>query len=228
MPEGKEPGRVCLFGCRGLARWQLRGKWDPVDVRLLPGNKLLVGESADDRVVDRTLEGDLLREQKVPERGRGSGVQSCRRLANGDTFVFNGRTWLVINDEGEQVLPLPDEARDQVPEWLSDAVWLGNGRVLCIPTSRVGSLEERGVESDNRLRTIAFPEGSYARGKAQLLPTGNLLVESRRENEPFDRVNPDLRKAKRFTELTRRGETAWQSEGVPGGPSSPGAMATSC
>jgi HEAT repeat protein len=213
-PEGEDWGRVCLFGCNGPARWQLRGKWDPVDVQLLPANRLLVGEKDRERIVERNLEGEPLKEQKVPQRGGDAAVQSCRRLATGDTFIFNGHDWLVVDDGGKMVLPVPDEDRDSIDNRLSDAVWLGNECVLCIEPHSDRPLMERAVESDQPVQRLGL-KGISIGGKAELLPSGNWLVESKRDaDEPRDAPTEAWYDANCLTELTPAGKIVWQSEQI--------------
>src|SRR5262249_34548412 len=126
LNEG-DRGRACLLGCCGPARWQLRISRELIDLQLLPGNQLLVaGEGG---VVERNLEGEVVRERLLP-KGRYGGRLSVRRRADGDTFVFTGDDWLIVNPEGEMVLPSPLPERDDRPAGWADAKLLGNGRVL--------------------------------------------------------------------------------------------------
>jgi HEAT repeat protein len=186
--EGDDRGRVCLFGCRGPARWQLRYGWQPLDVQLLPGNTVLVGEEKEglgSQIVERNLAGEELREQIVPDANRGRGVGSFRRLANGDTFIFSGHDWLVVNPEGKMVLPLPDPTRDGRAGWLSDAKWLGNGFVLAVVNPFTGSGDVLCIHAETDKIARKVKESDKTGGwELQPLPGGHFLLDGDDKDGP--------------------------------------------
>src|SRR5262249_46136945 len=75
-------GRVWECGVDGKKRWQIDGLKGPIDVDLLPGGRLLIAEQDTGRITERDRLGAVLWEKKLDDR-----PMSCRRLANGNTFV---------------------------------------------------------------------------------------------------------------------------------------------
>jgi hypothetical protein len=175
--EGAERGRVCLFGCRGPARWQLCSDWEPRDVQLLPGNQILLAEYREkkgNRLVERHLEGEVVMEQE-------RAVERCRRLPSGDTFIFNARDWLVVSPEGERVLPFPDPDRDGHAAF-GDARWLGNGRVVAIGGSYKDVLE-MSVETGKFLHKVTA-KGDAHWARIAPLHGGAFLLHGSYNGEP--------------------------------------------
>jgi HEAT repeat protein len=96
-----EPSGIWLCGCDGKKRWECKSSKEVTDLHLLPGDRILLAESADGSPVvrERSLTGEVLWQAKAPRlEGR---VRSIRRLPNDATFVGAGSEVLEVawNDE---------------------------------------------------------------------------------------------------------------------------------
>ncbi|MCI0457574.1 MAG: HEAT repeat domain-containing protein [Gemmataceae bacterium] len=104
VPRGC-PGRVWLSGCDGRPRWLLQDLQEPIDVQLLPGNRLLLAEASQphlpQRITERDLEGRILWQVPVADSGGYSAV-AAKRLANGNTFIAFDRALLEVSADGKE------------------------------------------------------------------------------------------------------------------------------
>lgn len=73
--------RVYELDRKGNQRWSIGNVGGPTDVRVLPGNRVLIAEYGADRVTERDLSGTILWEQRV------ANPVNVQRLPNGNTFV---------------------------------------------------------------------------------------------------------------------------------------------
>jgi hypothetical protein len=84
--------RVLEVDRHGKVRWQFDCNY-PVDVRVLPGNRVLVSEHGGLRITERDFKGNILwQTNDLPEQ-----PYNVQRLANGNTFVAS-RTHLMEFD----------------------------------------------------------------------------------------------------------------------------------
>src|SRR5262249_7613160 len=103
-----------LFGCDGIARWQLKELETPTGIQLLPGNRILYGDANSSlrlralsgkpkppaRLIEQGLDGKVLWHHELKE-SRGSFF---RRLANGNTYVAHSDGGLEVTPDHQEVL----------------------------------------------------------------------------------------------------------------------------
>jgi hypothetical protein len=90
------PGRVCLLGSDGKARWQLKRLHSPRDARFLIGDRVLVAEESALRVTERDLEGEVTWHYELQ-----SNPRSCERLPNGNTYIAATTHATEISPDGQ-------------------------------------------------------------------------------------------------------------------------------
>ena len=92
--------RLWMCGCDGKPRWVLENLPDLADVQWLSGGRLLLAERDTSRIVERDLNGKIVRSQQIEE---GWTVLSGWRLANGNTFVGTTGAVREIGPHDEEV-----------------------------------------------------------------------------------------------------------------------------
>jgi HEAT repeat protein/outer membrane protein assembly factor BamB len=155
-------GRIWARGRDGKVRWELNsGMGGPLDVHLLPGKRLLVGEYMGHRVTERELDTNkILWEKKVT-----SSVVACQRLPNGNTFIASFNQLLEVTRDGKTVLDIPRTTT------IYYAQKLRNGHILYADSvNKIGELDEKGKE----LWSANVPGSAW--GGLDRLPNGHYLV----------------------------------------------------
>src|SRR5262249_53364588 len=76
-----DAGKVIELGPKDETRWQIDNLVFPLDVQVLPGDRVLVAEYHASRVTERNHKGEVLWQKEV------NGPLVAQRLANGNTFV---------------------------------------------------------------------------------------------------------------------------------------------
>ncbi len=76
-------GRIWECDRQGKMRWEITDLGGPVDVQILPGNRLLIPEFYNSRVTERDRKGRILWESP---RLKGNAI-SAQRLRNGNTLI---------------------------------------------------------------------------------------------------------------------------------------------
>ncbi len=99
-------GMVMELGKDNKVRWQLKNLQNPMDVQVLPGNRVLVAEYSASQVTERNLKNEVLWRKSV------SYPISCERLPNGHTFIVTRNLLLEVDRSGKEVLTIPRTAHD--------------------------------------------------------------------------------------------------------------------
>jgi hypothetical protein len=77
-----QTGKVMEIGHNGQPRWQIDGLQNPVDARVVPGNRVLIAEHGN-RVTERDFQGKIIwTKQDFTDQ-----PVSVQRLSNGNTFI---------------------------------------------------------------------------------------------------------------------------------------------
>jgi hypothetical protein len=115
--------RVWEWRPEGKPRFNITDLVGPVDVRILPGKRVLIAEQNGHRVTERDFNGKIIWEQPFDD-----GPVSVMRLPNGNTFVATIGRVTEVRRNGEVVYSHP------VEDGVSDANKLTDGRIAIIST----------------------------------------------------------------------------------------------
>jgi HEAT repeat protein len=193
----KQGGRILLYGCDGKPRWPLGNLWSPCSAQLLPGNRVLIGDSGPDlrgsmdfRVTERDLEGKI-------HRQRLSFPGLARRLPNGNWFITARGRIRELTPEGKEIYSYDF---NYVPR-LHFIERLENGHVLVVSSQTVDrsgrgrvQLEEFEPNNWKPVKRVQVLELLYGCRGVAALPDGRYLVAD----------HDDIR------EVDGAGKTAWQ------------------
>jgi HEAT repeat protein len=160
---GRNPqGFVWEFGRDGKRRWEFNNVNTPCDVQPLPGKRVLVCNYHGNEVTERDHTGKVL----WTYRTTGS-VRSCRRLANGNTFIATINELLEVKRDGTKVYSHSRQGN------IYRARKLANGHFLYVNSQgQVVELDRSGKD----VRTVAIPGGTGVFADVDLLPGGRYLV----------------------------------------------------
>ena len=88
-------GRVTELGADGRVRWKVENIPWPLDVQVLPGQRLLLTEFYDNRVAERNLRGELLWHKQLTQ-----APLTARRLSNDNTLIVTQNQILEVDRAG--------------------------------------------------------------------------------------------------------------------------------
>jgi hypothetical protein len=154
---------------RNQPRWSIAELHRPLDVQLLPGNRLLVAERGDqdrpnggNRVTERNLKGEIVWKKDVVN------PIVAQRLPNGNTFIACDDILLECDREGKEV------RRHTAPGGTTfrRAVKLPNGDIACVTSAG------RFMRLDADGRTLnSFPvQVETSGGRVDVLHNGHVLI----------------------------------------------------
>jgi HEAT repeat protein len=168
----------------GKVRWQLTGLAGPQDAEVLPGDRVLVAETAGGRVTERNLRGDVLWQKAVVWP---VGVQ---RLPGGRTFIAARGQLVEVDRSGREVFSQPQPTHDVL-----SARKLRDGRIVCVSNQgHCRVLDASGRE----LKRFNVPGASSFAN--EVLPKGGVLVPSTWQNK--------------VTEYDADGKVVWEASVV--------------
>jgi hypothetical protein len=176
-------GRLSEVGKNGKARWEINsGLGQPIDVQVLPGRRLLIGEYSGNRVTERDFQGKVLWEHKC-----GTTVIACQRLPNGNTFITTTAEMFELNRAGKVLYSW------KKPNAIYFATKLRNGHVLYGDgANHIYELDPAGKQ----LWTLNLPGAAW--GSIDKLPNGRYLV--------------CLYGAGKVVEVDRNGKVFWERQ----------------
>jgi hypothetical protein len=160
---GPRNGRVLEIGADDSIRWQLEDVGGPIDVRALPGGRVLLSELNTNRVTERDRTGAILFEKKLTD-----SPMCAQRLANGNTFIATYTELLEVTRDNRVLYSIPVRGHR-----LYYASKLRNGHILYV--SDKGDIIELDPATGQRVRTVAAGDTSNW-GSVELLPNGHFLV----------------------------------------------------
>jgi hypothetical protein len=181
-------GKVLELGLDSRPRLEISGLHFPLDVQILPGDRVLVAENETDVITERDRNGTIRWQQQV-ER-----PLMAQRLENGNTFIATPMRLLEVDRDGKGVLTIPQNG-----EFFMKALKLPNGEIACIKgaqdrtTCRFVRLDSTGQEIQQ------FPvHVRTSGGRIDVLPNGRVLVPEKDNN--------------RVVEYDENGKIVWQAE----------------
>jgi hypothetical protein len=166
-----DPGQVVELGPNNQVRWQVDHLGFPLDLQMLPGDRLLVSEYHAGRVTERNFKGEVLWQHVV------QNPLMAQRLPNGNTFISSDSQFIEIDRQGKEVFKhsLPNDER------IMKAAKLPNGDIVCMTDlTRVVRLDSKG----NELKSFNIYLGKKLfGGRIHMLPSGNVLVPHNAEGK---------------------------------------------
>jgi hypothetical protein len=169
MAGGRRGGgsqRAWEFGRDDKARWEVTDAINPIDARILPGNRVLIAEYNVQKVTER----DLGTKQVVWEYKTNGIVVSCQRLSNGNTFIATYNAGLMeVTPGGKEIYHINPLAN---AGGVVNALKLRNGQIACMTAQ--GQLMEMDITGKTTRTTMLDPNGGW--NGLEELPGGRLLV----------------------------------------------------
>jgi hypothetical protein len=161
-----DEGKVVERDARGKLRWQVEGLEQPLDVQLLPGDRLLVTEHEGNRVTERDLKGRVLWEKKI----RGPLV--AQRLESGRTLIATREALVEIDRAGHEVW------KHAAPggEMFMRTHRLPGGDTACVTGNRQGASRFFRLSAAGKAGPSFRVNVATFGGRIEVLANGNVLV----------------------------------------------------
>ncbi len=153
-------GRVLEVGAGGKIRWTVEHIPWPLDVQVLPGQRLLLTEFYDKRVAERNFKGELLWHKQLSQ-----APLTARRLPSGNTMIVTQNQILEVDRSGREVSTLNRQG-------VLAAEKLPGGRIASIDSAGGFSLVDSGGRPVKNFSVGAFK--SYC--GFQVLPNGGVVL----------------------------------------------------
>lgn len=162
-------GVVVELDKENKTRIQFEGVQFPLDVQILPGDRILVAEQQGDRVCERNAKGEVLWEKKV------EAPLVAQRLPNGNTFIANRTQLLEVDRTGKEVFShVPPDG-----DGIMRAVKLRNGDIGIVT---LGQNFTRLDSTGAKLRSFPVAVNTSG-GRIEVLPNGHVLIPQMRDNK---------------------------------------------
>jgi HEAT repeat protein len=177
-------GLIMDLDAANKPRFQITGLDFPLDVQMLPGDRVLVAEHNGNRVTERDKTGKIVWEKQV------NMPIVAQRLPNGNTFVATRNQILEFNPKGEEVFSYVRPRGEQIMR----AQKLRNGDI--------GIITQLGVTRYVRLDAKGKEIGGFgvevatSGGRIDVLPNGHVLVPENQNN--------------RVAEFDTQGKVVWE------------------
>jgi HEAT repeat protein len=175
------PGQVQERGTDGKIRWEISGLLFPTDVRVLPGNRVLIAEYHGQQVTERDFQNRIVWKRQV------AMPINCQRLANGNTVIVSRNMVQEIDRQNKEVFTYRRPQHD-----LAAGARLRDGRIVCLTTTGFClCIDAAGRE------IRSFPIGPCALGSIDVLSGGRVLAPQPVNN--------------RVVEFDLEGKVVWQA-----------------
>jgi HEAT repeat protein len=170
-----QQGWVTELGADGKQRWQITGLGNPMDVQVLPGNRVLVAEYNQRRVTERNFKGEKLWEKMT----NGYPI-SAQRLPNGNTLIVSNNQLLEVDRSGKEVFTFNRQFGD-----IMTAAKTRDGQIVCL--SNQGLCFRLGPDGKETKSFRIQQVPSYGN---EVLPNGHVLVANTWQNK-VQEYDPD-------------------------------------
>jgi HEAT repeat protein len=179
--------RVVALDPEGKVQWQINNVDYPIDVQLLPGERVLIAEYDSNRITERDFKGAILWEYRLP-----AFPGNVQRLDNGNTFVAlcgpaavsggNGKQLLEVDPTGKlvagfTVVAPPAGGGFGAVDFVVAAHKMPDGKMICLMSDEIGLwLDGTGKE----LKRFPLPRARPAAvmnayGAIDVTPEGHLI-----------------------------------------------------
>jgi HEAT repeat protein len=156
--------------------WRIGDAYFPLDVQVLPGDKVLIAEYGDQnkagRVTERNFRGEVLWQHPF------DGPQVAQRLPNGNTFIAGKYHMMEVGPGGKKVweYTVPDAVG------IMKCSKVSTGEIIALfDDARVVRLDATGKELASF--TIKDLDRRLFGGRIQALPNGHVLIPHHGENK---------------------------------------------
>jgi hypothetical protein len=190
LPRSGLIGKVVEIDAQGKQLWQIDQLKYPIDVQVLPGDKVLITEYTGRLVTERNFKGEILW-QHQPD----GPVITARRLANGNVFVATRTKVYEVTRDNKEVWSVTRN------DSILAATRLRDGQVAVVTSARqLVRMDMTGKE----LHTIALPSTFLLGSNVEELANGRFLLSAY-----------NLQKV---VEIDRDGKIVWEAAAQsPGG-----------
>jgi outer membrane protein assembly factor BamB len=187
--------RVWECSSDGTKRWEVAANVSrPIDIRPLPGGRILVAEHGANRVTERDRTGNILWEYPCQAQ-----PVVCQRLPSGNTFIATYYELLEVTPDKKQLYSHKTQGMIYHAEKQRDG-----SMVYVTSTNQVVELDATG----RQVRTVATPGTTSGWASVERLTNGNYLVA--------------LYSANRVVEIDATGKEIWEVKDGTKRPQSPG------
>jgi HEAT repeat protein len=177
-------GRVLEYGADGRVRWKVENIPWPLDVEVLPGQRLLLTEFYDQRVAERNFRGELLWHKQLTQN-----PLSARRLPNGNTLIVTQNQILEVDRAGREVSNISRPG-------IVAAEKLRSGRVASIDSAGGLTIFDAAGRPAKSFSVGAFQNYS----SFQVLPNGGVVVPLTGQNQ--------------IAEFNAQGKRVWEASAI--------------
>jgi HEAT repeat protein len=167
-------GQILELGPTNQTRWRIDNLIFPLDVQVLPGDRVLVAEYYGKRVTERNFKGQVLWEKEI---AGPTGPLMAQRLPGGNTFIATEHQAIEIDRAGKEIFSF-SLTRD---ERIMKAIKLANGEIACLTTdSRVVRFDTAGKEIHSY--PVSLGKQLFG-GRIYMLSGGSVLIPHYAENK---------------------------------------------
>jgi hypothetical protein len=152
-------------------RWQIDGVNFPLDIQVLPGDRVLVAEYNGNLVTERNFKGEILWKYSFV------GPQMAQRLANGNTFIAGRSLVVEVDPSGKKVLERNLGGIDGIMKCTK----VPSGEIVCLfEDGKVARFDAQGKELTSFYVELGM---KLFGGRIQVLTNGNVLIPHNLENK---------------------------------------------
>jgi HEAT repeat protein len=156
-------GRIVEVGRNGQPRWQIEGLQNPVDARVVPGNRVLIAEHGN-RVSERDFQGNIIwSKQDFTDQ-----PVSVQRLHNGNTFIATEDELLELDRTQKKIFTLRHPGSD-----IQAAFKFRDGHIVFV--TRRGQCTRLDA-TGKQVKNFAIRQNDVAYGGMDGLANGRILV----------------------------------------------------
>jgi len=160
QPQNQQVQEV---GSDGKVRWTIAGLSNPIDARVLPGERVLITEQGTQTVSERNLRGDVLWKKQM----QNFWPTSAERLANGNTLIVASNGVIECDRDGKEVFTYNRPNND-----IMSAGKTRNGEYVVVFQMQVMALDRAGKE----VRSFNLNQNRVQTYGNDILPNGNVLI----------------------------------------------------
>ena len=175
LQQNGNNGTVMELGPDGKTRWQINGLVNPLDARIVGGDRVLIVEYNQRRITERNFKGEILWDKQL-----NNWVTGAQRLPNGNTFITARNQLVEIDRSGKEVFSYHRQIND-----IMTAHKLRDGQIVYL--TQQGSCVRLGADGKEIKSFQTMPINTYG---SEVLPNGNVLVAALYQNKVIE-YNPD-------------------------------------